>query len=83
MKNPRNKQVISFKLCAVLSTAFPGGSDSKEPACNAGDSGSIPSSGITPGGGNGNPFQYPCLKNSMDRETWQASVQKVTKSRQD
>ena len=72
--------------CIILvgiMASFPNDSTGKESACNAGDSGSIPSSGITPGGGNGNPFQYPCLKNSMDRETWQASVQKVTKSRQD
>ena len=42
---------------------FPGGSDGKESACNAGDLGSIPGSGRTPGGGHGNPLQYPCLEN--------------------
>ena len=41
---------------------------SKEPACNAGDPGSIPRSGRSPGGGNGSPLQYSCLGNSMDRE---------------
>ena len=46
--------------------SFPGGSDSKEPACNAGDLGSIPGSGRSPGGGNGNPLQYSCPENSMD-----------------
>ena len=46
---------------------FPGGSDSKEPACNAGDLGSIPGLGRSPGGRNGNPPQYSCLENSMDR----------------
>ena len=42
---------------------FPGGSDSKEPACNAGDLGLIPGLGRTPGGGHGNPLQYSCLEN--------------------
>ena len=49
-----------------LSVGFPGGSDGKESACNAGDPGSIPESGRLPGEGNGNPLQYSCLKNSMD-----------------
>ena len=59
---------------------FPNDSAGKEFACNAGDSGSIPGSGITPGGGNGDPFQYSCLKNSMGRGTWQATVHRVAKS---
>ena len=42
---------------------FPGGSDSKESTCNAGDLGSIPGFGRSPGGGHGNPFQYSCLEN--------------------
>ena len=46
---------------------FPGRSDSKESACNAGDTGSIPGSGRSPGEGNGNPLQYSCLENSMER----------------
>ena len=45
---------------------FPGGSDSKAPACNAGDLGSIPGSGRSPGEGNGTPFQHSCLENPMD-----------------
>ena len=45
---------------------FPGGSDSKASARNAGDLGSIPGSGITPGEGNGNPLQHSCLENPMD-----------------
>ena len=48
---------------------FPGGSDGKASACNAGDPGSIPGSGRSPGEGNGNPLQSSCLKNSMDRGT--------------
>ena len=43
--------------------AFPGGSDSKESACDAGDLGSIPGLGRSPGGGHGNPLQYSCLEN--------------------
>ena len=46
---------------------FPGGSDSKESAYNAGDLGSIPGSGRSPGGGHGNPLQSSCLENYMDR----------------
>ena len=46
---------------------FPGGSDGKASACNVGDRGSIPGSGRSPGEGNGNPPQYSCLENSMDR----------------
>ena len=46
---------------------FPGGSDGEESACNPRDLGSIPGSGRSPGGGHGNPLQYSCLENSMDR----------------
>ena len=49
---------------------FPGGSDSKASAYNAGDPGSIPGSGRSPGDGNGNPLHYSCLENSMDRGAW-------------
>ena len=52
----------------------------RESACNAGDPGSIPGSGGSPGEGNGYPLQYSCLENSMDRGTWQATVHGVTKS---
>ena len=45
----------------------------KNPPANAGDSGSIPGSGTSPGGGNGNPLQYSCLENPMDRGAWQAT----------
>jgi len=50
---------------------FPGGSDSKECACNVGDWGLIPGSERSPRGGHGNPLQYSCLENSMDRGAWQ------------
>ena len=48
------------------------GSEGKESACNAEDPGSIPGLGRSPGEGNGNPFQYSCLENSMDGGAWQA-----------
>ena len=53
---------------------FPSGSEGKEPACNAGDLGSIPGLGRSAGEGNGNPLQHSCLENSMDRGVWQATV---------
>ena len=49
---------------------FPGGLDNKESACNAGDQGLNPELGRSPGEGNGNPLQYPCLQNSLDRGAW-------------
>ena len=49
---------------------LPGGSEGKALACNAEDLGSIPESGRSPGEGNGNPLQYPCLENPMDGEAW-------------
>ena len=55
----------------------------KESACNAGDPGSIPGSGRSPGEGNGNPLQYSCLGNPRDREAWQATLHGVTRVRQD
>ena len=59
---------------------FPGGSDGKESAQNVGDPILIPGVGRSPGEGHGNPFQYSCLENPMDRGAWQATVYKVTKS---
>ena len=55
------------------------GSDCKESACDTGDPSSIPGLGRSPGEGNGNPLQYSCLENSMERGTWQATVQGVAK----
>ena len=51
---------------------FPGGSVVKNPPANVGDMGLIPGLGRSPGGGNGNPHQYSCLENPMDRGAWQA-----------
>ena len=53
---------------------FPDSSVGKESACNAGDPGSIPGLGRSPGVGNGKPFQYSCLESLMDREAWSAAV---------
>ena len=51
----------------------------KESACTAGDLGSTPGLGISPAGGHGNPLQYSCLGNSMDRGAWWATVHGVEK----
>ena len=62
---------------------FPGGSVGKKSACKAGDirdAGLIPGLGRSPGGGHGNPLQYLCLENSMDRGAWRAIVHRFTKS---
>ena len=59
---------------------FPGGSEYKASACNAGDLGLIPGWGRSPGEGNGNPLQYSCLENPVDRGTWQATIHGFTKS---
>ena len=59
---------------------FPGGSAGKESTCNAGDLGSIPGLGRSPGEGKGYPLQYSDLENSTDREAWQATVDGIAKS---
>ena len=69
-----NGSTLSWGLTSL------GHSDGKKTACNAGDLGLIPGLGRSPGGGNGNLFQYSCLENSMDREAWWATVHGVTKS---
>ena len=60
---------------------FPGGSEVKAHTCNAGDMGSIPGLGRFLGEGNGNPLQYSCLENTLDREAWRTIVHRVAKSR--
>ena len=64
----------------MVTMGFPGGSDSKESACNARDPGSVPDSGRSPGEENGNPFQYSCLGNPMDRGAWWATVHELQES---
>ena len=70
------------KILPLLSNVqkFLGGSDRKESTCDAGDLGLIPGSGRSFREGNGNPLQYSCLENSMDRGAWWATIQKVAKS---
>ena len=75
-----------FMFLRILSPArlgFSPGSDGKEFACNAGDPSLIPGSGRHPEEGNGNPLQYFCLENSMDRGAWWATVHVVTRVRHD
>ena len=64
----------------VAPLGFPG-KDGKESVCNAGDLGSIPGPGRSPGEGNGNQLQYSCLENPRDRGAWRATVHGVSKSR--
>ena len=78
LKVTEQDTIFSFTLS--VSWVFLGGSDSKESACNAGDLGSIPGLGKSPGEGNGNPLQYCYLENAMDRGAWQATVHGVAKS---
>ena len=68
------------KLCLKNNIqSFPGGSEGKASACNVGDLGSIPGWERSPAEGNGNPLQYSCLENPMDREAWWATVHGVMK----
>ena len=71
---PRLVYRPSMDICVV------GGSDGKESACDTGDLGSIPGLGRSPRGMHGNPLQYSCLENPMDRGVWQAAVHGVAKS---
>ena len=68
-----------IKAC-IPAPDFPGGSDSKESACNARDPDSIPGSERSSVEGNGSPFQYSCLENHMDRRAWRATVYGATES---
>ena len=67
-------------MVIFLTYNFPGGSDGKASAYNAGDPGLIPGLGRSPGERNGNPLQYSCLENPMDGGAWLATVQGVAKS---
>ena len=71
---------LQVSLYSFMVSYWPGGSDGKASAYNAGDLCSIPGSGSSPGEGNGSPLQYFCLENLMDRRAWQATVHGVTKS---
>ena len=72
-----------MKLKLQVTRGFPGGSVCKESACNAGNLGSVPESGSSPGGRNDNPLQYCWLRNSMDRGAQWATVHKVARAGRD
>ena len=65
-----HSSTLAWKIPWTGLSDFPDGSDGKASVYNAGDLGSIPVSGRFPGEGNGNPLQYPCLENPMDRGAW-------------
>ena len=80
LSGSRDCFVVRFLITATIYLGFSGGSEVK--ACNAGDLGSIPGLGRSPGEGNGTPLQYPCLENPMDGGAWWATaVHGVSKSR--
>ena len=75
IKEIQIKTTMSYHLTparSLYNMGFPGGSDGKESTYNVGDLGSIPRTGRLPRGGHGNPLQYSCPENSMDRGAWQA-----------
>ena len=69
----------TFTLHPQQPSCFPGSLAVKNPPANARNMGVIPGSGRSPGEENGNPLQYPCLGNAMDRGAWRATVHRVTK----
>ena len=77
---PKMPTAVLYLRASLEKGPSPGGSDSKAFAYNEGDLGSIPGSGRSPGEGNGNPLQYSCLENPMERGAWWATVRGVTKS---
>ena len=73
--------LVRNRILPLYYWSFPGGSESKESDCSAGDTrdpGSVPGSGVN---GNGNPLHYSCLENPMDRGAWRATLHGVAKSR--
>ena len=70
-----NNNFLMPKSRVIISTDLPGGSVVKNPPAKAGDVDSVPGLGRSPGEGNGNPLQYSCLENPLDRGTWWATVQ--------
>ena len=71
-----------FTLHTKGTQGVSGGASGKESTCKTGDMGPIPGSGRSSGGGHGNPLQYSCLENPMDRGAWWATVHGVTKSQE-
>ena len=76
--------IVVLTYISLMTNSFPDDAAVKNPPANAGDAGdkgSIPKLGRSPGVGNGNPLQYSCLENSMDRGAWRATAHGATKSR--
>ena len=71
---------FNFWNIVHLQCCIPGGSDGKQSACSTGDPDLIPGLGRSTGEGNGNPLQYSCLGNPMERGAWRATVHRDTKS---
>ena len=71
---------VNYCHMAKAYMGFPDDSEGKESACTAGDPCSVPGLGRSPGEGNGNPFQYSCLENFMDRGAWWATVHGIAKN---
>ena len=81
MQERFNKDLEEIKKSQyIMNRGFPCSSVGKESACSAGDPGLIPGLGRSPGEGNGNPLQNPCLENLMDKGTWWIAVHGVAKS---
>ena len=85
LKRIGNNQMYSMaKIIYIVKQGFPGGAGGKDSACQCRlgikDTSWIPGLGRSPGGGNGNPLQYSCLENPMDRGAWRAIAHRVTKS---
>ena len=74
------KEMDTIERLTLSLQVFPGGSDGKDSARNLGDPRLISGSGSSPGVGNGNPLQYPCLENSVDRGAWWTTVHGVAKN---
>ena len=80
LKSRRSFKFFPITPSTHIRTSFPGSSVGKESACSSGDPGSIPGSGRSPGEGDGNPFQYSCLENPMDRGACWTMLHKFAKS---
>ena len=81
MEHKQKQEDVSYREKSHILLGFPGGSAGKESACNVGDLGSVLGLGRSPGGGHGNPLQYSCLENPLDRGARPAIVHRVAKSR--
>ena len=79
----KTSKVLHILGSSLVGKSFPGGSDGKESACNAGDLGLTPGSGRSLGEGNSNSLQSSSLEKPVDRGAWQAAVHRVAKSRHD